>query len=158
MRTFKKTAMSGIMEMKQTQALLFLPIILMLTAPGVCFSESKVIVLPVDNPIMLEIETAAFEKAIAEDANEKPALLLIEIDTPGGRIDYAKRMCSAITQSSSKCRVIAFIKGGPHGGALSAGAAVAFACNKIYMANSTVIGAATLVTPVSYTHLRAHET
>jgi membrane-bound serine protease (ClpP class) len=113
---------------------------------GICLADNKVIILPVDNPIMLEIETAAFEKAIADDANENPALILIEIDTPGGRIDYAKRMCSAITQSSSKCRVIAFIKGGQYGGALSAGAAVAFACNKIYMANNTVIGAATLVT------------
>jgi membrane-bound ClpP family serine protease len=70
---------------------------------------------------------------------------LIEIETPGGRIDFAKRMCAAITQSS-KCKVIAYIKGGQYGGALSAGAAVAFSCNKIYMTKNSVIGAATLVT------------
>jgi membrane-bound serine protease (ClpP class) len=138
--------MSNVMKIKQTQVLLFSSIMFILIWAGVCFSDNKVIILPVDNPIMLEIETAAFEKAIADDSNENPALILVEIDTPGGRIDYAKRMCSAITQASSKCRVIAFIKGGQYGGALSAGAAVAFACNKIYMAKNTVIGAATLVT------------
>jgi membrane-bound serine protease (ClpP class) len=138
--------MSNVMKIKQTQVLLFSSIMFILIWAGVCFSDNKVIILPVDNPIMLEIETAAFEKAIADDSNENPALILVEIDTPGGRIDYAKRMCSAITQASSKCRVIAFIRGGQYGGALSAGAAVAFACNKIYMAKNTVIGAATLVT------------
>jgi membrane-bound ClpP family serine protease len=133
------------MKMKKTQALFLSSIIFSLIWTGVCFSDNKVIVLPVDNPIMLEIETAAFEKALADDMNEGPALILVEIDTPGGRIDYAKRMCAAITQSG-KCKVIAFIRGGQYGGALSAGAAVAFACNKIYMAKNTVIGAATLVT------------
>ncbi|MGA2092105.1 MAG: hypothetical protein ABSH16_01690 [Sedimentisphaerales bacterium] len=137
--------MSNVMKIKQPRALLFSSIVFVFIWAGVCFSDNKVIVLPVDNPIMLEIETAAFEKAIADDSNESPALILVEIDTPGGRIDYAKRMCAAITQSG-KCKVIAFIKGGQYGGALSAGAAVAFACNKIYMAKNTVIGAATLVT------------
>jgi membrane-bound ClpP family serine protease len=138
--------MADVMKINKIQTILFLSIVLTIIWSGTCFSESKVIVLPVDNPMMLEIETAAFEKAIADDANENPALLLIEIDTPGGRIDYAKRMCSAIIQSSGKCKVIAFIKGGQYGGALSAGAAVAFACNKIYMAKNTVIGAAAIVT------------
>jgi membrane-bound ClpP family serine protease len=70
---------------------------------------------------------------------------LVEIDTPGGRVDYAMRMCTAITRTD-KCKVVAFIKGGQYGGAISAGSAVALSCNKIYMANNTVIGAATLVT------------
>jgi membrane-bound serine protease (ClpP class) len=134
------------MKMKQTQIFFFTSVVLVLIGTGICVADNKVIILPVEAPIMLEIETAAFEKAIADDSNENPALILIEIDTPGGRIDYAKRMCSAITQSSGKCKVIAFIRGGQYGGALSAGAAVAFACNKIYMAKNTVIGAATLIT------------
>ncbi|MGD0077579.1 MAG: hypothetical protein ABSB91_03010 [Sedimentisphaerales bacterium] len=138
--------MSNVMKIKQTRALLFSSIMFLLIWAGVCLADNKVIVLPVENPIMLEIETAAFEKALADDVNEGPALILVEIDTPGGQIDYAKRMCAAITQSGGKCKIIAFIKGGQYGGALSAGAAVAFACNKIYMAKNTVIGAATLVT------------
>ena len=107
--------------------------------------NNKVIVLPVDDDIMREIETAAFEQEITADADEGPMLLLVEIDTPGGRVDLAQRMCATITKTTN-CDVIAYIKGGPHGGAISAGSAVALACNKIYMANNTVIGAATLLT------------
>jgi membrane-bound ClpP family serine protease len=104
---------------------------------------NKVLVLPVENPIMFEIETIAFEQALAAEANGGPLLILVEIDTPGGRVDLAQRMCTAITNTN--CDIIAFVKGGPNGGAISAGAAVALACDKIYMANNTVIGAATLV-------------
>ncbi len=38
------------------------------------------------------------------------------------------------------------MKGGKYGGAISAGAAVAFACDKIYMAKNSIIGAATMIT------------
>jgi membrane-bound ClpP family serine protease len=107
--------------------------------------NNKVVVLPVDDMIMFEIETTAFEQTIAAASDEGPLLILVEIDTPGGRTDLAQRMCAAITKAAN-CDVIAFIKGGQYGGAISAGAAVALACNKIYMANNTVIGAATLVT------------
>jgi membrane-bound serine protease (ClpP class) len=93
---------------------------------------------------MLQIVADAVEKAITQAASQGPLFILLEIDTPGGRIDLAQEICSAITKSPTP--VYAFIKGGEHGGAISAGAAVAFACRKIYMANGTIIGAATLVT------------
>jgi len=107
--------------------------------------NNKVIVVPVDDVIMYEIETDAFEKAIADSSQEGPLLILVEIDTPGGRVDLAQRMCTAITKGAD-CNVIAFVKGGKYGGAISAGAAVALSCNKIYMTDNTIIGAATLVT------------
>ena len=107
--------------------------------------NNKVIVVPVDDAIMYEIETDAFERAIADSSQQGPLLILVEIDTPGGRVDLAQRMCTAIIQNAD-CNVIAFVKGGKFGGAISAGAAVALSCNKIYMTNNTVIGAATLVT------------
>jgi membrane-bound ClpP family serine protease len=107
--------------------------------------NNKVLVMFVENPILYEIETAAFEQAVVAGSDDGPVLILVEIDTPGGRVDFAQRMCAAITKAAN-CDVVAFIKGGQYGGAISAGAAVALACNKIYMANNTVIGAATLVT------------
>jgi membrane-bound ClpP family serine protease len=90
---------------------------------------------------MLEIETEAVVKAVAGACDQGPLFVLLEIDTPGGRVDFTKRICAAITQARN-CQVVAFIKGGKYGGAISAGAAVAFACNKIYMAENTIIGAA----------------
>jgi ATP-dependent protease ClpP protease subunit len=107
--------------------------------------NNKVIVVPVDDAIIYEIEADAFEKVLADSSQEGPLFILVEIDTPGGRIDLAHRMCTAITKDTD-CNIFAFVKGGQHGGAISAGAAVALACSKIYMANNTVIGAATLVT------------
>jgi ATP-dependent protease ClpP protease subunit len=107
--------------------------------------NNKVIIVPVDEAIMYEIETEAFEKTIASASQEGPLFILVEIDTPGGRVDLAQRMCTAIAKDAD-CNVIAFVKGGQYGGAISAGAAVALACNKIYMANKTVIGGATLIT------------
>ena len=107
--------------------------------------NNKVIVVPVDDAIMYEIETDTFEKAIAESSQEGPLFILVEIDTPGGRVDLAQRMCTAIIKNAD-CNVIAFVKGGKYGGAISAGAAVALSCSKIYMTENTIIGAATLVT------------
>ncbi len=107
--------------------------------------NNKVIMLPLDEPIMYEIETEAFEKAVVSASQEGPLFILIEIDTPGGRVDLAQRMCKVIIHDAD-CNVIAYVKGGQYGGAISAGAAVALSCNKIYMAENTIIGAATLVT------------
>ncbi len=106
--------------------------------------NNKVILLKLDDVIMWEIETAALEKAIVESSYEGPLFILLEIDTPGGRIDLALRICSAIT-STNNCPVIAFVKGGQYGGAISAGAAATLACDKVYMASNTTIGSAALV-------------
>jgi membrane-bound ClpP family serine protease len=107
--------------------------------------NNKVIVLTIDDKIMLQIETDALVEAIGRSADAGPLFILLEIDTPGGRVDFTRRICAAITQRNN-CPVVAFIMGGQYGGALSAGAAAAFACDNIYMANNTVIGAAAAVT------------
>jgi ATP-dependent protease ClpP protease subunit len=103
--------------------------------------RNNVIVISIKEDIMLEIETEAIENALVSASNKGPLFILIEIDTPGGRIDLAQRICSAITGTNA-CETVAFICGGRYGGAYSAGAAIAFACDKIYMAKNTAIGAA----------------
>ncbi|MHC4571557.1 MAG: hypothetical protein ACYS0C_05725 [Planctomycetota bacterium] len=106
--------------------------------------KNQVVVIPIKEKIELESETIAFEKAIKASSNQGPAFILIEIDTPGGRADLMKRICSAITKTNN-CLTVAFISGGKYGGAYSAGAIIALACNYIYMADDTAIGAATTV-------------
>ena len=106
--------------------------------------NNKVIILTIDDSISLKIEIQALEKAIIKSADEGPLFILIEISTPGGQIDLVQRICGAIAITNN-CQVVAFIKGGKHRGALSGGAAVAFACDKIFMADNAVIGAASLV-------------
>jgi hypothetical protein len=104
--------------------------------------RNQVIVIPIQEEIELECETSAFEKAIKASSNQGPAFILIEIDTPGGRMDLMKRVCSAIT-STDNCVTVGFVRGGKYGGAYSAGAIIALACNYVYMAEDTAIGAAT---------------
>lgn len=101
-------------------------------------------ILTLDSAIEYEIVTAAFEKTLVDESNKGTLFIVIEIDCPGGRVDLATRMCSAITKMRN-CQSVAFIKGGPEGGAYSGAAAVALACNKIYMSGATVIGAATVI-------------
>jgi membrane-bound ClpP family serine protease len=106
--------------------------------------SKKVVIIPIATEIMLELTTEAIENSIARAADEGALAIIFEIDTPGGRVDLAQRISSAITQTKH-CQTIAFIKGGLYGGAISAGAAVSLSCDKIYMANNTSIGAATVV-------------
>jgi len=110
--------------------------------PGPQGRNNKVIVITIDGEIMLELATASLEQAIAEAADKGPLFILLEVDTPGGRLDLAQRISAAITKAAN-CRTICFVKGGKYGGAISAGVAVTLACNKIYMANNTVLGGAT---------------
>lgn len=104
--------------------------------------RNQIIILPIKNEIELGCETLAFERAIKTASNQGPLLVLIEIDTPGGQWDLMKRFCDAII-STENCRTAGFVSGGEYGGAYSAGAFIALACDYIYMAEGTAIGAAT---------------
>ena len=104
--------------------------------------KNKVFVFSIKDGIDFICETQAFEKELKIAAAQGPYLILIEIDTPGGRVDLTKRLCAAITEVDN-CHTVAYIKGGKFGGAFSAGAIISLACDSIYMADDTSIGAAT---------------
>ncbi|MFA5293470.1 MAG: hypothetical protein WC496_10605 [Phycisphaerae bacterium] len=106
--------------------------------------NNTVALLSVPDVIMLGMETKAFEDAIKQAASKGPLFILIEIDCPGGRVDLAMRMCSAV-QETTNCNTYAYIKGGTCGGAYSAAVALSLSCDKIYMSPGTVIGAATMI-------------
>jgi ATP-dependent protease ClpP protease subunit len=106
--------------------------------------KPHVAVISIPGVIELEMETAAFEKAVVEEADRGPLCIVVEIDSPGGRVDLVKRMCSALS-SAKYCPTVAYVRGGKHGGAYSGGAVVAMACPKLYMAKDTAIGAASMI-------------
>jgi membrane-bound ClpP family serine protease len=110
--------------------------------------NNKVVVITFDRMIMYEIETAAMIEALRQAVDAGPLFILIQLDTPGGRLDLAQKLCAAITQAD-RTQVVCFVSGGENGGAISAGAALALACDKIYMAQNTVIGGATMITVTS---------
>jgi len=104
-----------------------------------------VAVLSVPDAMMLGMETDAFEESLKEMAARGPLFIIVEIDSPGGRTDICKRMCAAV-KGIKNCDTFAYINGGENGGAFSAAAVLSLACDKIYMAPGTVIGAATVIT------------
>jgi ATP-dependent protease ClpP protease subunit len=100
--------------------------------------RNKVAVININDAIEYECEVKALEKAIEAESNQGPEFILLEIDTPGGRVDLAERICDALSKADN-CRIVAFV----NGGAISAGAIVALACDEVYMSQGATIGGAT---------------
>lgn len=98
-----------------------------------------VVVCPIDEEIDEGI--AVVVKRAVKEAENAEALLFI-INTPGGRVDSAIEITTAIM--SVDCPTIAFIEGM---GAISAGAIISYACDFMYMAEGSNIGASTPIMP-----------
>lgn len=87
-------------------------------------------------------------RSIERAKAERARLVLFEIDTPGGEVNATLAMCEDIIGlGPGGIRTAAFIKRTSSGefeagAAASAGALISLACQRIYMADGTVIGAA----------------
>ena len=89
---------------------------------------------------VVEMGLAPFiERAIREAEGAEASFVVLDIDTPGGRVDSAERIADAI--SDSGVPVYTFV----NRRAFSAGALIALATRGIYMRPGSVIGAATPV-------------
>jgi membrane-bound serine protease (ClpP class) len=90
---------------------------------------------------VVELGLAPFiERSLAEAAAAGAAAAVLDIDTPGGRIDAAERIADAI--GDAQLPVYAYV----NRRALSAGALIALATERIYMRPAATMGAATPVT------------
>jgi membrane-bound serine protease (ClpP class) len=78
-------------------------------------------------------------RALREAREARAAAAVLDIDTPGGRVDAAQRIVDAVR--SADVPVYAYVN--PR--ALSAGALVALAADSIFMRSGAIIGAATPV-------------
>lgn len=79
------------------------------------------------------------KRVISQAESENAEAIIFEINTFGGRVDAATQIKDAIL--SSKIMTIAFI----NRRAISAGALISLSCEKIYMTEGGLIGAATAV-------------
>lgn len=97
-------------------------------------------------PVHGEIDKALMvfiRRGIDEAKKNNAKYIILDIDTFGGRVDSALQI-TTIVGSAAPIETIAFVTTGPDskGVSWSAGALISFACNKIYMASGTSIGAA----------------
>lgn len=102
-------------------------------------TEHRVVVVDITDEIDLGL-VAYLKRALADAEDDDVAAVVLEINTPGGRLDAALEMRDAILDAD--VRTIAFI----NREAFSAGALIAIAASEIYMTPAAVIGAATPVT------------
>jgi membrane-bound serine protease (ClpP class) len=101
-------------------------------------ADAAVHVVVVDGEIDLGI-AALLERAVREAGEDGAAALIVRIDTPGGRLDAVLRMRDALLGSAVP--TVAFVDRD----AFSAGALVAIAAERLWVAPGAVIGAATPV-------------
>lgn len=118
--------------MAMTAALCALP------APVLAQSTSLVIRVPVTG--VVELGLAPFiERSLEEAAANGAAAVILDMDTPGGRVDAAERISDALTDSPVPVYTLVNRR------AYSAGALIALSTDRIYMRPGSVIGAATPV-------------
>jgi membrane-bound serine protease (ClpP class) len=100
--------------------------------------SGKVYVVSISQTIDLGL-APYLERVLDEAKDANAAAVILEIDTPGGRLDAVLQMKDAIL--ASPVRTIAFV----NRTAFSAGALVAISAQEIYMTSGAVMGAATPV-------------
>ncbi|MBM4103472.1 MAG: hypothetical protein FJ263_05385 [Planctomycetes bacterium] len=91
--------------------------------------------------LLSETVARTIADAIVHGSDTGPKFVLLKIDNPGGRGEYMKDLCSAISKTTDNCKVVAYIIGGPFGGAHSAAAILAMACDKVFIAPTASISA-----------------
>ena len=102
-------------------------------------SASPVFVVQIHGEIDLGL-APYLARVLRQAERENASAVILDIDTPGGRLDAVLQMRKAILDAP--VRTIAFV----NRTAFSAGALVALAARELYMAPGAVIGAATPVT------------
>ena len=120
-----------------------------LSFPSTALGQGEEIVLRVPVTGVIDLGLAPFiERAIREAEAAGARAMVLDIDTPGGRVDAAERIADAI--ADAQVPVYAYV----NRRAFSAGALIALATQGIYMRPGSVIGA---VTPVDGAGKKAPE-
>jgi membrane-bound ClpP family serine protease len=99
-----------------------------------------VVVIPTEGPIEWKYTVECFEKAMKMAASQKPEAMILQINSPGGVVEYTWDMVNQF-KAMSDCKTIGWVNG-KQNGAFSSGAIFAMACDKLYIAQGQAIGAA----------------
>jgi membrane-bound serine protease (ClpP class) len=106
--------------------------------PATSLQAEAVLRIPVTG--VVELGLAPFiERSLAEAAAMGAVAVVLDMDTPGGRVDAAERISDALTDAPLPVYTLVNRR------AFSAGALIALSTDRIYMRPGSVIGAATPV-------------
>ncbi len=87
--------------------------------------------------------SAFVKRALADIPNDPPAIVVLEMDTFGGRVDSALEIVQTLLDAAPK-KTVAYVSTK----AISAGALISLACNQLFMKHHTTIGDCA---PMTYT-------
>ncbi len=104
------------------------------SGPASAVEKQKVYVIPVSGVVDPGM-AAFFERILTKYANDPSALVVIEMDTFGGRVDSALEIVDHLN-NIPKSKIISFVAKR----AISAGALIALAGNELVMKHDTLIG------------------
>ncbi|MGH7504517.1 MAG: SDH family Clp fold serine proteinase, partial [Longimicrobiales bacterium] len=109
--------------------------------PGPRAAEQAAVVYRIPVHGVIELGLAPFvTRSVSEAEAAAARAIVLDIETPGGRIDAAQQIVDALRET--EVPVYAFV----NRRALSAGAMIALASDRIYMRDGAIMGAATPVT------------
>ncbi|MFW6216012.1 MAG: NfeD family protein [Alkalispirochaetaceae bacterium] len=122
--------------------LLFL---LTLSLPPILYAQESAYLLELYGPID-RFQAIQVQRAVEAAREAGTSVLVIDIDTFGGRVDSALEIANALGSADS-VKTVTYVGASPEGRGVSwsAGALIALASNEIYLAPGTSIGAATPV-------------
>lgn len=122
--------------MKKLCVIAYLALMLVFVAGGAIASPNDLVyVIPIEGTV--DPGQARFvERSYREAEKMQASMVILEVDTPGGRVDAALDISDTIQHSSVP--TTALVKGG----AISAGALITISCQKIAMMPGSTIGAA----------------
>src|SRR5919106_5133818 len=136
-----KLVMHGSMQRRTgARAVLVLALLLGLTLTGLALAQKPSVVYVASIEGMIDLGLAPFvERVLREAKDAGAAAVILEINTFGGRVDAAVLIRDSLL--NAPVRTVAFI----NKRAISAGALISLAAEKIAMADGGTIGAATPV-------------
>ncbi len=114
-------------------AILLLAFLTLPTPAG--YGKDLVYVIPLTGEVELGLYHV-FERGFNEARESDASLIVVDMDTPGGRVDAAWEICELMLDSETTTAVLVT------GDATSAGAMIALAAEKIYMTPNSTIGTA----------------
>ncbi len=119
--------------------------ILFLLLIGAPVGAQEALLIPIHGPID-QFQSVLVQRGVERALREEFDYLVLDIDTFGGRVDSALEIANTLGGAVG-ITTVAYVGNTPRGRGVSwsAGALIAFACNDIYLAPGTSIGAATPV-------------
>jgi len=113
----------------------FAPVTRTNTPPELPKEVARVFIIPIHTDIS-ETSYKAIRRKVIRCRSEGAELVIFDMDTPGGRLDWMKKISQTIIDDLSDVYTVAYVN--PE--AISAGAIIAMACDEIVMSPTGTIG------------------